>query len=376
VTEKHQDISERDTYVKITRTGLAVAAVAAASALVLSGCAANENGGGTPSNLSGTIAGVGSSAQGAAQEAWIAAFQTSNPKATITYDPSGSGAGVTAFMDGGALFAGSDSPLKDEELAGTFASCAAKTLPFEVVDYISAIAVVYNVDGVDSLNLDSATIANIFAGKITTWNDPAIAALNAGVTLPATAITAVHRGDESGTTKNFTDYLSKAAPEAWTWKADKVWPADITVGEAADKTSGMSDTVTGGVGTIGYIDLSKAGKLGVANVKVGEKFVAPSAEGAAASYAASKPLDGRDAKTSMAVSVDRTSTDAGTYPLILVSYIIGCQQYADAANVELIKGYLGYIVSAAGQAVSAGVGAAPMTADNSAAATAIIAAIK
>ncbi|CAB4891976.1 MAG: phosphate ABC transporter substrate-binding protein PstS [Actinobacteria bacterium] len=361
---------------KITRTGLAVAAVAAASALVLSGCAANENGGGVPSNLSGSIAGVGSSAQGAAQEAWIAAFQTSNPKATITYDPQGSGAGVTAFMDGGALFAGSDSPLKDEELAGTFAACVPDTMPFEVVDYISAIAVVYNVDGVDSLNLDAATIANIFAGKITTWNDPAIAALNAGVTLPATAITAVHRGDESGTTKNFTEYLSKAASDAWTWKADKVWPADITVGEAADKTSGMSDTVTGGVGTIGYIDLSKAGKLGVANVKVGEKFVAPSADGAAASYAASKPLDGRDVKTSMAVSVDRKSTDAGTYPLILVSYIIGCQQYADAANVELIKGYLGYIVSAAGQAVSAGVGGAPMTADNSAVATAIIAAVK
>ncbi len=361
---------------KITRTGLAIAAVAAASALVLSGCAANEGGGTTPSNLSGSIAGVGSSAQGSAQEAWVAAFQTTNPKATVTYDPQGSGAGVTAFMEGGALFAGSDSPLKDDELAGTFAACVPDTAPFEVANYISAIAVVYNVDGVDSLNLDSATIANIFTGKITMWNDPAIAALNAGVTLPATAITAVHRADESGTTKNFTDYLSKVAPDAWAFKADKVWPAEITTGEAAEKTSGMADTVTGGVGTIGYIDLSKAGKLGVANVKVGTEFVAPSAAGAAAAFAASSPLEGRDPATSMAVSVDRTSTDPTTYPLILVSYIIGCQQYADAANVELIKGYLGYIVSAAGQEVAAGVGAAPLTAANITAAEAIISAIK
>ena len=364
-------------HVNITRTGLAVATVAVASALVLSGCAANEDGGNTASsNLSGSIAGIGSSAQGAAQEAWIADFQTNNPKATIAYDPQGSGAGVTAFMSGGAMFAGSDSPLKDEELAGTFALCAPNTAPFEVADYISPIAVVYNVDGVDSLNLDAATIAKIFNGSITTWNDPAIAALNEGVDLPATTITAVHRGDESGTTKNFTDYLAKAAPEAWTWKADKVWPTDITTGEAADKTSGMSDTVTGGVGTIGYIDFSKVGKLGVANIKVGSDFVAPTEEGAAAAFAAATPLDGRDAATSMAVSVDRTSTDSSTYPLILVSYIIGCTEYADATGVDLLKGYLGYIVSEAGQQVSASVGAAPLTAANSQTAEGIIAAIK
>jgi phosphate transport system substrate-binding protein len=138
----------------------------------------------------------------------------------------------------------------------------------------------------------------------------------------------------------------------------------------------MADTVAGGVGTIGYIDFSKVGDLGVANIKVGDTFVAPTAEGAAAAYAASSPLEGRDTAISMAVSVDRTSTDASTYPLILVSYLIGCTQYADAANVELIKGFLGYVVSAAGQTVAAGVGAAPLTAENTKAAEAIISAIK
>jgi phosphate transport system substrate-binding protein len=362
--------------VKITRTGLALAAVAAASALVLSGCAANENGGDSPSNLSGSIAGVGSSAQGAAQEAWIAAFRTNNPNATITYDPRGSGAGVTAFMEGEALFAGSDSPLKDDELAGTFAACAPDTAPFEIANYISAIAVVYNVEGVDNLNLDAATIAKIFTGTITAWNDPAIAALNVGVMLPGTTITPVHRADESGTTKNFTEYLAKAAPDAWTFIADKVWPAEITAGEAAKQTSGVAEAVTARLGSIGYLDLSKAGDLGVVNVRVGNAFVAPSAEGAAAAFAASSPLEGRDPASSMAVKVDRESTDPTTYPLILASYIIGCQQYVDSAKVDLIKGYLGYIVSAAGQKVAAGVGVAPLTAASIAAAEAIVSAIR
>ena len=361
---------------KITRAGWTFAAVATASALFLSGCAANENGGNTPSNFSGSIAGVGSSAQGAAQAAWVLAFESSNPGATVTYDPLGSGAGVTAFMEGAALFAGSDSPLKDDELAGTFAACAPDTAPFEIANYVSAIAVVFNVEGVDELNLDAATMASIFAGAITTWNDPAIAALNAGVTLPATAITAVHRADESGTTKNFTEYLSKAAPNTWTFTADKVWPAEIATGEAAEKTSGMAAAVAGGVGRIGYIDLSKAGDLGVVNVRVGNAFVAPSAEGAAAAFAASSPLEGRDPSNSMAVKVARESTDPTTYPLILASYIIGCQQYVDSAKVDLIKGYLGYIVSAAGQKVAAGVGAAPLTAASIAAAEAIVSAIE
>jgi phosphate transport system substrate-binding protein len=138
----------------------------------------------------------------------------------------------------------------------------------------------------------------------------------------------------------------------------------------------MAAAVAGGVGRIGYIDLSKAGDLGVVNVRVGNAFVAPSAEGAAAAFAASSPLEGRDPSNSMAVKVARESTDPTTYPLILASYIIGCQQYVDSAKVDLIKGYLGYIVSAAGQKVAAGVGAAPLTAASIAAAEAIVSAIE
>ncbi len=157
-----------------------------------------------PSDLSGTLDGAGASSQGSAQEAWIAAFQTANPDVTINYDPSGSGAGREAFIAGGVAFAGTDSALKQEEIDGGFAGCVADTGYFQVPVYISPIAVIFNVEGVDTLNLDAATLAGIFKGTITTWDAPEIAALNEGTTFPAAPITAVHRSDDSGTTKNFS----------------------------------------------------------------------------------------------------------------------------------------------------------------------------
>ncbi|MBU6265483.1 MAG: phosphate ABC transporter substrate-binding protein PstS, partial [Actinomycetales bacterium] len=256
----------------ITRFGrpMAAIAVAATAAIALSSCAANEAAApeATVSTLAGNLVGAGASSQGSAQEVWIAAFQTGNPDVTITYDPSGSGAGRETFIAGGSNFAGSDSYLKDEELAKTFAACAAGTTPFEVPAYISPIAVIYNVDGVTDLNLDASTIAKIFSGAITTWNDPAIVALNPKAKLPATAITPVHRSDDSGTSKNFSDYLFQTAKADWAIEK----PADtfpFQTGEGAQGTSGVVDAVKNGTGTIGYADASKAGKLGVANIKVG-----------------------------------------------------------------------------------------------------------
>jgi phosphate transport system substrate-binding protein len=365
--------------VNITRTGRisAIVATAAVAALALSSCASNEAAApeATVSSLSGALVGAGASSQGSAQESWIAAFQTANPDVTITYDPTGSGAGRSTFIAGGSNFAGSDSSLSTDELAGAFASCTAGTLPFEVPAYISPIAVIFNVAGVTELNLDSSTLAKIFSGAITTWNDPAIVALNPKATLPATAITAVHRSDDSGTTKNFSDYLFQTAKADWAIEK----PADpfpFATGEGAQGTSGVVDAVTNGTGTIGYADASKAGKLGVAKIKVGDTFVGYTAEGAAAVVADSKPVDGRDA-TDMAISINRTTTDATHYPLVLVSYLIGCNSYADATVAPLVQAYFDYILSDAGQAdAAANAGSAPLAAAVSEQALAIVNAIK
>ena len=361
---------------KITRFG-AIGAIALVGAFALASCAANEGGTGgeeTPSTLSGTLDGAGSSAQGSAQEAWVAAFQTANPDVTINYDPSGSGAGRETFIAGGSDWAGSDSALNDDELGGAFAACAPDTKAIDIPTYISPIAVIFNVDGVTDLNLDAETIAHIFKGDITKWNDPAIAALNDGATLPDLAITAVHRSDDSGTTKNFTDYLNKVAGDVWDQPAADPFP--YQTGEGAQGTSGVVDAVTNGTGTIGYADASKAGDLGVAKIKVGDQFVAYSAEAAAAVVAGSPLVDGRDAND-IAIALDRKTTDPTHYPLVLVSYSIVCSEYADAAQGELVKAYISYITSAEGQQVAAdSAGAAPLSDDLSAKVADALASIK
>jgi phosphate transport system substrate-binding protein len=346
--------------VNIKRSG-GIAAIALVGALALASCAANEGGSDTPSEstLEGTLVGAGSSAVGAAQETWIAEFQTANDLVTITYDPSGSGAGRETFLAGGSDFAGTDRAFNDEEVAaGGFGSCAPDSGIVQLPLYISPIAVIFNLEGIDSLNLDADTIAGIFAGTITTWNDAAIADQNEGVDLPDLAITPVHRSDDSGTTENFTDYLAQAAPSVWTYEADGVWP--ITSGEAAQGTSGVVDAVTNGTGTIGYADASRAGELGTVAVLIGEDYVPYSAEAAAAIVDASPFVEGRP-DFDLSLELDRTP-DTEAYPVVLVAYLVGCETYADEAQGELVKSYFTYMASAEGQAAAAeGAGSAPIS---------------
>lgn len=342
---------------------IAVAALVTAAALAFTGCATNEAGSAGTGTTSGaqTLTGVGASSQKAAQEKWVADFQSKNSSITVNYSPDGSGAGRSAFIAGAAAFAGSDRPLKDEEMgAGKFAGCAADSNALNLPVYISPIAVIYNLEGVTDLALDPATVAGIFAGKITKWNDPAIVATNPGAKLPDTAITAVHRSDDSGTTNNFTDTLNKLAPDVWTEKASDTFPAAFG-GEAANGTSGVVQAVTGGAGTIGYADASAAGKLGKASIVVNGKPLQPTAEAAAAILDHSKTVAGRDAND-LAYSLDRTSE--GVYPAVLVSYAIVCQTYKDPAVGALVKNYVGYLASADGQKAAAdAAGSAPLSAD-------------
>ncbi|MET0726126.1 MAG: phosphate ABC transporter substrate-binding protein PstS [Leifsonia sp.] len=362
---------------KLKRFGAPVV-LAVVATIALSSCAANEDAAPaateSASSLTGTLNAAGASSQQAAQEAWVAAFQTANPDVTVNYDPSGSGAGREAFISGGVDFAGSDSALNDDEIAGSFAACAPDTKAVDLPVYISPIAVVFNVEGVDDISLDAATIAHIFKGDITNWNDPAIAALNDGVTFPDAPITAVHRSDDSGTTKNFSDYLNQVAPDVWDQKPADPFPYQS--GEGAQGTSGVIDAVTNGTNTIGYADASRAGDLGVVKLKVGDEFVAPSAEAAAAVVAESPAVDGREAND-LAIKLDRKTTDPTHYPLVLVSYAIVCPEYADAAQGELVKAYVGYISSAEGQeAAASAAGSAPLSDELQAKVADVVASIK
>jgi len=185
-------------------------------------------GSGSSANLSGEIAGAGSTAQQAAQEAWVANFENENSGVTISYDPVGSGGGREQFIAGGVAFAGSDAALTEEEgeIKGAMKRCEPGKV-IEVPDYISPIAIIYNLPEVEGLQLSPETLARIFNQEITAWNDKAIAADNPGVELPSTRITPVNRSDESGTTQNFTEYLSEVVPKVWTHEVSGDWRSRV-----------------------------------------------------------------------------------------------------------------------------------------------------
>jgi phosphate transport system substrate-binding protein len=339
-----------------------ILAASALLALTVAACGGSDDNSDGGSGVSGTIAGAGSSAQEAAQEAWKANFESANSGATVSYDPIGSGGGRDQFIAGGATaFAGSDSPFDTDELPKATQRCQNGGGDLiQIPNYLSAIAIIYNVSGVDSLQLSPDVTAKIFRGEITKWNDPAIAADNPGVDLPDTDITPVHRSDESGTTANFTDYLHEAAPDVWTDEPDSSWP--LKGGEAGAQTSGMVQAVNAGDGTIGYADESQAQDLGIAKVKVGNTFVAPSANGAAADFEASqKDPELSQGKNVFAYKVQRTPTDPSQYPVLLVSYLMGCTKYDSADTTSTVKAYFNYVISSDGQQAAAqNAGSAPL----------------
>jgi phosphate transport system substrate-binding protein len=282
-------------------------------------------------------------------EAWQAGFQGMYPEVDFSYDPAGSGAGREQFVAGTTDFAGSDAPLDQEELATAQGRCAGGEV-FELPNYVSPIAVLFNLEGVEELNLTPDTIAGIFTGAVTTWNDPAIAADNPDATLPGTTITPVHRADDSGTTENFTDYLFQAAGDVWTAEPDGVW--SLEGGEAANGTSGVVEVVTSTDGAITYADASRAGDLGVVNVAVGEEFVAPSPEAAAAVVENSPAVEGRG-EYDFAIEVNRKTEGSGEYPIVLVSYHIGCIDYDDAETANNVRAFMEYVISEDGQQTAA-----------------------
>ncbi|WP_425483387.1 phosphate ABC transporter substrate-binding protein PstS [Isoptericola sediminis] len=351
---------------RFTRAGSAVAV--GALALSLAACGSDPEPAGSTGDetteasedmeggLSGTLSGGGASSQEAAMNAWRAGFQQANPDATVNYDPVGSGGGRTGFGDGSYKFAGSDAALDDEELAAAEAQCGEGGV-IEFPGYVSPVAVAFNLEGVDSLNMGPETIANIFLGEITSWDDEAIAADNPDADLPSTPITVVHRSDESGTTENFEEYLYTVAPDIWTAEPSGVWPVDGQ--ESAQGTSGVVGAAQAGEGTITYADASQVGDLGTVAVGVGGDFVEYSAEAAAEVVAQSPRTEGT---SEYVYTIDLDRDIAGTYPIVLVSYSLACTTYDDEETAELVKGFLGYVASEEGQqAASDAAGSAPLS---------------
>ena len=339
------------------RRALALPALGLASVL-LAGCgndyplgdAQREAAENNTSALQGTITGGGSTAQNAAMNAWSTGFSTVHPKVQVQYASVGSGAGRAGLLAGGTEFAGSDAYLKDEEVADSIAQCGPDGA-INIPAYISPITIAFNLPGIKELNLDAQTVAAIFSGEITSWQDEAIAKLNPDVQLPEVPLTVVVRSDDSGTTENFTEYLH-AATERWTAEPSGSWPAGTRV-EQAQGNSGVVTTVARTEGAVTYADDSLVdASLGKAALNVGDGFVSVSGQAAALAVEEAERIEGRGPHD-ISLHLNRTTQREGAYPLVMVSYFILCSSYQDASTVELLKEFAHYVVSDEGQQVAA-----------------------
>lgn len=322
-----------------------------------------------PAELSGTLVGAGASSQAAGMQGWQVGFQELNPDVTVEYDPIGSGGGRERFLEGATSFAGSDAALKDDEFEASIERCPGEQGAINLPHYISPIALPYNLPSIGDtqLNLTPELIAGIFANTITNWTDPAIAEVNPDIEFPDLAINPVHRSDDSGTTENFTDYMAQTAPDIWTFGAIEPWDIDGPGGgEGGQGTTGVVSAVAAGEGSIGYADASQIGDLPAAAVGVAGEFVPFSAEAAGRIVDSSTRLDGRN-EFDFAIEVNRNPETADTYPIALVSYHIVCLEYDNQEELDLVKAFMTYIGSEAGQAASgASAGSAPISAEVSA----------
>ena len=331
--------------------GLALSATAVA-ALTLTACGSDNNTGSTAT--SGSASGTSSAsadcggknsltAEGStAQQNAIALFnQVWGQKCqgkNLAYNPTGSGAGREQFVAKNVDFAGSDSAIKEEQAAQAAERCGgnpAWNLPL----VFGPIAMAYNIEGVEGLVLNGDTLAKIFQGQITKWNDPAIAALNEGKTLPDTDITPIFRSDSSGTTDNFQKYLEAASAGAWTKGDGSEFQGGA--GEGAQKSAGVAQAVQATPGAIGYVEKGFADQAGLpyAQINTGAGAVELTDESAGKAIDAAKfAAEGNDLTLDLA-SLYGTK-EAGAYPLVLATYEVVCSNGYDAETAAAVKSFL------------------------------------
>jgi phosphate transport system substrate-binding protein len=332
--------------------GVAAGAGAVTVALILAACSSGNGGStGGDSGLSGTLNASGSTLQLPFEQQAIQNFKQVQSGITVNYGGGGSGKGRTDLASGVVNFAGSDSPIPSDEMANFKGK---KVLYFPIL--ASPITVSYNLSGVSKLQLSAPTIANIFQGKITKWDDSAIKAENPGVKLPSTSITIAHRSDSSGTTANFSAFLVAAAPSDWKLGTSSTinWPANSRGG---DGNGGVASIVKSTAGAIGYVDFAdaKAAGLTPALVKSRDgKYLAPSSAGASAALSQ--------------ITVKPDLTFAGvwasgpiSYPITGPSWILVYAKQSSANTVKMLKAYIGYL-EGDGQKLLPGLGYAPLPA--------------
>ena len=316
-----------------------IASVAIVS-LIASACSSGEKSGSdtgsaASANSSGSVdlTGAGATFPYPLYSKWFADYAAATG-VKINYQSIGSGGGIRQLSEGTVDFGASDSPMKDDEIA----KAKGPVMHFPTV--LGAVVVTYNLPGVTTpLKLSGAVVADIFARRITKWNDPKIASLNAGVTLPATDILVVHRSDGSGTTFVFTDYLTAVSP-AWASGPGKGKEVSWPVGLGGKGNEGVSGQVKQTPGAIGYVELAyaKQNNLSFASIQnASGNFVAPSPEGmtAAAAGVAEKLPGNTDYRLSIV-----NAAGANAYPISSFTWILVYAQQSDSVKGRKLRDFL------------------------------------
>ncbi|GAA2623603.1 phosphate ABC transporter substrate-binding protein PstS [Streptomyces axinellae] len=357
---------------KLQRTNrlsaVALGALAACGALVLSACGSDNNSGGSGGENTkaaskikcdgeGKLLASGSSAQKNAMDVWTQTYQSACGNTQLNYKPTGSGAGIQEFLQGKTAFAGSDSALKPDEVAQSKKVCkGGQGINLPMVG--GPVAVTYNVSGVDDLVLNADVLGKIFDSKITKWNDPEIKKLNPDAKLPGTKIQAFHRSDESGTTDNFTKYLNTAAPAAWKHEPAKAWAGKG--GQGADGSSGIATNVKQNDGAIGYVELSYATGNDLNTVKLDTGASAPveaTTDNASKAISEAKVVGkGKD----LALDLNYKTKADGAYPIVLATYEVTCDKGNKKESLKATKSFLKYTASEDGQKALSDKGYAPI----------------
>jgi phosphate transport system substrate-binding protein len=327
---------------KLNRSGAALSLLATA-ALVLSSCstdktsssgsdAAKVDCGGTKS-----LTASGSTAQANAVKVFVSAYEKACPGQTLKYTSNGSGAGISEFIGNQTDFGGTDTPLSEAQYAKARERCGSDVWHLPVV--FGPIAISFNLSAVDTLVLDAPTLAKIFNGTITKWDDPAITALNQS--MPSVPITVVYRSDESGTTDNFQQYLSAASDGAWDKGAGKTFKGGV--GQSGVGNEGTAATVKNTEGAITYNEWSFAQAQNLFTAKI-LTSVSRDPVGIAVG-SVEKTIAGAKVNVSGNDLVFDTSsfykpTQPGSYPIVLSTYELVCSKYADADVGKAVRGFL------------------------------------
>jgi phosphate transport system substrate-binding protein len=306
-----------------------------------------------PATANVTLQGAGATFPTPLYSKWFEDYSAKYANIKIDYQSIGSGGGIKGITEQTVDFGATDAAMKDEEIA----ALPAGTKVLHVPTALGAVVVIFNLQGVADLNLDADNIAGIFLGKITKWNDPAIAANNAGVALPDKAILVVHRSDGSGTTNTFTTYLDTVSPD-WHTAVGKGKEVKWPVGVGAQGNDGVATGVKQTDGAVGYAELQYAVQASLASAKVKNadgQFVAGSTDGvtaAAEAAVADFPADFRAAPII-------NGKGATAYPIASYTYLLVYQDQKDADKGKTIVAFM-YWALTDGQAEENALGYAPL----------------